>query len=180
MTSQEPLLCKVYSSLFLPTTFPNSNFPSNSNPLSELYETIYRSIMTAPSNLPPRGMVYNEVGDLVEAEELTKPSDGLEITPMMRMINFTWHYNVSPYSVSTRFGTLCTARACMARRSSISSLVFISDRASATSSAHLLLFIAVDLLGRFILQTSISQYNGSGMLTFNYTVQEPAWRYHCR
>lgn len=61
--------------------------------------------MSKPASIPARGMVYNEFGDLVEPEELTKPTDGSEILPMMRLINKSWHYNVSLYSPFYPFNT---------------------------------------------------------------------------
>lgn len=42
-------------------------------------------------------MIYNEFGDLVEAEDVTRNinSEEMSITPMLRLININWHHQVS-------------------------------------------------------------------------------------
>ena len=55
--------------------------------------------------IPPGSMVYNEWGELVDADELRKDpkSKKMEIKDMFRLINLNWHYRVSPQTFLPSF-----------------------------------------------------------------------------
>jgi hypothetical protein len=49
-------------------------------------------------DVPEGALMYNEFGNLVEVKDHAKPINSklMSVTPMIRLINYNWHHQVSP------------------------------------------------------------------------------------